>query len=618
MMTSNDNWGTGGNSASAESIPYHGGANLQKTAGWGAPAPAADGNSGANASSSWGNPPSSAQPPEMPNNPMSFQSNNSYSQPPPPAQQSYGQPMMQQQPYGGGGGYSAMPMQQQQQSYGMPPQQSQYGMAPPMSGGYGNNSYGQFSSGNDRFDNNFGNMEKPKWETVQLTEFRKNFYKEHPDVTARDESIIAKFRLESEIAVVGTNVPRPVFTFEETRMPEFVLRDIYGAGFTKPTPIQAQGWPMALSGRDVVGIAETGSGKTLTFLIPAILHINAQAAIKPGDGPICLVLAPTRELAKQIEEEFRRFGKSTGLKSTCLYGGAPKGPQISDLENGCDIVIACPGRLIDLLQMGKTNLRRVTYLVLDEADRMLDMGFEHQLRSIVGQIRPDRQTLMWSATWPREVQNLARDYLKDYIQVNIGSDDLSANSRITQHVEVVPEYQKEGMLMSRLNELRGRKILIFVARKTTADTIGRLLMRSGVNACVIHGDKNQMMRDKALQGFKNGYNSVMVATDVAARGIDVKDIEFVINYDMPSNIEDYVHRIGRTARAGRTGTSFTFFSDENARLAAPLVKILREANQQINPRLEELMYSGGGGRSSRGGFGGGRGRGRGGGRSRPY
>ncbi len=212
-------------------------------------------------------------------------------------------------------------------------------------------------------------------------------------------------------------MPKPVSTFEEASFPEYVLAEVTRAGFSEPTPIQAQGWPMALLGRDLVGLAETGSGKTLAYLLPAVVHINAQPHLAPGDGPIVLCLAPTRELAVQIQAECAKFGTTSRIKSTCVYGGAPKGPQAGDLRRGVEIVIATPGRLIDMLESRITNLRRVTYLVLDEADRMLDMGFEPQIRKIVAQIRPDRQTLLWSATWPKEIQALGRDFLHDPYQV---------------------------------------------------------------------------------------------------------------------------------------------------------------------------------------------------------
>lgn len=293
-------------------------------------------------------------------------------------------------------------------------------------------------------------------------------------------------------------------------------------GFKAPTAIQAQGWPMALSGRDVVGIAETGSGKTLAYCLPSIVHINAQPFLEPGDGPIVLILAPTRELAVQIQQECTKFGSSSRIKNTCVYGGVPRGPQIRDLSRGVEICIATPGRLIDMLESRKTNLRRVTYLVLDEADRMLDMGFEPQIRKIVDQIRPDRQTLMWSATWPKEVQRLAQDYLHDYIQVNVGSLNLSASHNISQAVEVCAEHEKRGKLIKHLERImdeREHKTLIFTGTKRTADDITKYLRQDGWPALAIHGDKAQNERDWVLNEFKTGKSPIMVATDVASRGI---------------------------------------------------------------------------------------------------
>lgn len=373
---------------------------------------------------------------------------------------------------------------------------------------------------------------------------------------------------------------------------------------------------MALSGRDVVAISQTGSGKTISFALPAMLHINAQPLLAPGDGPIVLILAPTRELAVQIQTECTKFGANSRIRNTAIYGGAPKGPQIRDLQRGVEIVIATPGRLIDMLEQNKTNLRRVTYLVMDEADRMLDMGFEPQIRKIVGQIRPDRQTLMFSATWPKDVQKLASDFLKDFIQVNIGSMELTANQNITQTVEVVTDFEKRNKLLKHLELISNEngKVLIFVATKRVADDITKYLRQDGWPALAIHGDKEQRERDWVLAEFKSGRSPILIATDVASRGLDVKDVSYVINYDFPNNCEDYIHRIGRTGRAGKTGTAFTYFTAENSKAAGELVAILRDAKQHVPPQLEEMVrYSGGGGKNRYGGGGrGGGGRGRGG------
>lgn len=304
-----------------------------------------------------------------------------------------------------------------------------------------------------RHDDGPRELIKPDWESElpNLPPFEKNFYVEHEVVRNRSDQEVAQFRKESEMTITGHDIPKPITTFDEAGFPDYVLKEVKAEGFDKPTSIQCQGWPMALSGRDMVGIAATGSGKTLSYCLPGIVHINAQPLLSPGDGPIVLVLAPTRELAVQIQKECSKFGKSSRIRNTCVYGGVPRGQQIRELIRGAEIVIATPGRLIDMLEAGKTNLKRVTYLVLDEADRMLDMGFEPQIRKIVDQIRPDRQTLMWSATWPKEVQQLARDYLNDPIQVQIGSLELAASHNITQLVEVVSEFEKRDRLVKHLD-----------------------------------------------------------------------------------------------------------------------------------------------------------------------
>lgn len=267
--------------------------------------------------------------------------------------------------------------------------------------------------------------------------------------------------------------------------------------------------------------------------------------------------------------------------------------------------------MIDLLSMGKTNLRRVTYLVLDEADRMLDMGFEPQLRKIVGQIRPDRQTLMWSATWPKEIVSLAHDFLNEFIQVTVGSLELTANKNIKQIVEMVDDHQKYNCLLDYLekNNADRNRIIIFCETKRGVDQLTRNLRSSRFEARGIHGDKSQQDRDWVLRDFKEGKCLALIATDVASRGLDVKDIRCVINFDMPSNIEDYIHRIGRTARAGKTGTAVSFFTSGNGKLARPLLEILKEAGQDIPDGLKiAAQYSGGRG-GGRGGYRGSGGRG---------
>ncbi|KAF8134842.1 RNA helicase [Boletus edulis] len=366
-----------------------------------------------------------------------------------------------------------------------------------------------------------GSLRSIDWSSQKLERFEKNFYVEDKRISTLSEREVEEFKRTQDIKIQGRGVPRPVRNFDEAGFPEYILSSIQAQGFTAPTPIQCQAWPMALSGRDVVAIAQTGSGKTISFALPAMLHINAQPLLAPGDGPIALVLAPTRELAVQIQQECTKFGSSSRIRNTAIYGGAPKGPQIRDLQRGVEIVIATPGRLIDMLETQKTNLRRVTYLVMDEADRMLDMGFEPQIRKIVSQIRPDRQTLMFSATWPKDVQKLANDFLKDMIQVNIGSMELTANHNIQQIVEVCSEFEKRAKLIKHLDQISSEnaKVLIFVGTKRVADDITKYLRQDGWPALAIHGDKEQRERDWVLGEFKAGRSPILIATDVASRGL---------------------------------------------------------------------------------------------------
>jgi len=488
-------------------------------------------------------------------------------------------------------------------------------------GGYGGGNFSGGSYGGNKAE--YGEkLSQPKWDMDSLPQFEKDFYKPHPDLLSKPSHEVEAYRSSKEITTKGTNIPHPITSFTEANFPDYVMEEVRRQGFKEPTAIQAQGWPLALSGCNMVGIAQTGSGKTLAYTLPAIVHINHQPRLRQGDGPIALILAPTRELAQQISSTAAQFGASSRVRNTCVYGGAPRRMQLRDIQRGVEIMIATPGRLIDFLEGGQTNLRRCTYLVLDEADRMLDMGFEPQIRKILEQIRPDRQTLMWSATWPKEVQRLAHEFLDDYKQINVGSLSLSANHNILQVVDVCAEHEKEGKLMELLQEISNHeecKTIIFAETKRKVDTITRGIQRQGWNAVCIHGDKTQQERDWALKEFRGvKYAPVLVATDVAARGLDVDDIKFVINFDYPNNSEDYVHRIGRTGRASQTGTAYTFFTPNNSKQAHDLVDVLTEAKQEINPKLQDMArssgrgggnrwYGGGGGYGgrSRGGYGGG-------------
>ncbi|XP_049777317.1 ATP-dependent RNA helicase p62-like isoform X1 [Schistocerca cancellata] len=441
-----------------------------------------------------------------------------------------------------------------------------------------------------------GGLRKPTWDMSMLSPIAKDFYVPHPNVANRNKFEVDDYRRSKEITVKGIDVPNPIQYFEESNFPDYVMESIRMQNFSEPTAIQAQGWPIAMSGKNMVGIARTGSGKTLAYILPAVIHISNQEQLARGDGPIALILAPTRELAQQIQTVASNFGASAFIRNACIFGGAPKHPQERALQRGVEIAIATPGRLIDFLERGTTNLRRCTYLVLDEADRMLDMGFEPQIRKIVQQIRPDRQTLMWSATWPKEVRKMAEDFLKDYIQINVGSLELCANHNIEQIVDVCQEHEKENKLCRILQEISNEsenKTIIFVSTKKKAENIAYNIRKYGFEAVCMHGDKSQQERDYILKDFRNGRACILVATDVAARGLDVDGIKFVINYDFPNSSEDYIHRIGRTGRSQSTGTSYAFFTAKDSRQARDLISVLKEANQEINPKLAEMAQFGG-------------------------
>uniref|UniRef100_A0A915PK99 RNA helicase n=1 Tax=Setaria digitata TaxID=48799 RepID=A0A915PK99_9BILA len=453
-----------------------------------------------------------------------------------------------------------------------------------------------------------GSLRPIDWSRENLRPFEKNFYREHSAVTRREQFEVDKWFTDNQVTVEGNDLPRPVFDFNEAGFPQ-VITDMLFSNFQKPTVIQSISWPIALSGRDMVSIAKTGSGKTFAFILPAIVHTAGQPPRGHQKSPSVLVLLPTRELAQQVEEVAKDYCRATDLSITCLFGGAPKAAQARDLERGVDIIIATPGRLMDFLEVGKTDLRRCTYLVLDEADRMLDMGFEPQIRKVVSQIRPDRQTLMFSATWPKDVRKLAMDFLTDAAHLNVGSLELSANHNITQIVEIIDESNKQQRLMAILSEIMNKedcKTIIFVETKRKADDLTRWMRRDGWPALCIHGDKGQSERDWALSEFRSGKTPILLATDVAARGLDVDDIKYVINFDYSNNSEDYVHRIGRTGRRDKTtffkGIAYTFFTYANAPKAKDLIKVLEEANQNIPPELHQMAKdSFGGGRGRYGG-----------------
>jgi len=388
----------------------------------------------------------------------------------------------------------------------------------------------------------------------------------------------------------GRKTFKPLLTFNELGFPAKIMKVC--EGFSNPTPIQSLCWPIAASGRDVIGIAETGSGKTLAFSIPGLAHLSQRVQTEGRNGlPMMLIVAPTRELAMQSQDVLEVAGRCCGVRSLAVYGGVAKYEQRKALQKGVEVVVATPGRLIDFMQEGVCDLSQVSYLVLDEADRMLDQGFERDVRAIIAETHPQRQTCLFSATWPETIRALAHEFLKKPIRVTVGSEDIAAGTRIKQLVEVVEDRDRENKLIGLLKKHHGNRtdrVLIFVLYKKEAARIEANLQRKGWNCTSIHGDKSQEMRTKAMEDFKSGKIPLLVATDVASRGLDIPDVDFVVNYSFPLTIEDYVHRIGRTGRAGKSGTAYTFFQTVDKARAGELVKILKEANQTVPKEMMQF------------------------------
>ncbi|XP_050355152.1 probable ATP-dependent RNA helicase DDX43 [Nymphalis io] len=456
------------------------------------------------------------------------------------------------------------------------------------------NSHGEEVIDWDKLNAFYDNQQKERYE--KLAPIVKDFYKEDPVVSNMIPAEVTRWRLtNNDIQVRRTfddkpgllPVPNPILTFEQAfhNYPE-ILGEIYKQGFTQPSPIQCQAWPILLRGEDMIGIAQTGTGKTLAFLLPALIHIEGQPTPREKrEGPTVLILAPTRELALQIEKEASKY-QYRGIKSVCLYGGGDRKEQIKTVTKGVDIVIATPGRLNDLVLARHLNVINFSYIVLDEADRMLDMGFEPQIRKSLFDVRPDRQTVMTSATWPSGVRRLAESYMKDPIQVNVGSLDLAAVHTVTQQIMFVDEEDKEAALFEFIKNMdKNDKIIIFCGKKATATHISTEFCMKGIECQSLHGDRDQTDREAALEEMIDGTVNILVATDVASRGIDIKDLTHVINLDFPRHIEEYVHRVGRTGRAGKTGIALSFVTRNDWAHARDLIKILEEANQEVPDEL---------------------------------
>uniref|UniRef100_A0A8B9KN83 Probable ATP-dependent RNA helicase DDX46 n=1 Tax=Astyanax mexicanus TaxID=7994 RepID=A0A8B9KN83_ASTMX len=435
-------------------------------------------------------------------------------------------------------------------------------------------------------------LEPVDHQKIQYESYRKNFYVEVPELARMTPEEVNEYRLELEgITVKGKGCPKPIKTWVQCGTSMKVLNALKKHNYEKPTPIQSQAIPAIMSGRDLIGIAKTGSGKTIAFLLPMFRHILDQRPLEEGEGPIAVIMTPTRELALQITKECKKFSKPLGLRVVCVYGGTGISEQIAELKRGAEIIVCTPGRMIDMLGANSgrvTNLRRVTYVVVDEADRMFDMGFEPQVMRIMDNVRPDRQTVMFSATFPRAMEALARRILNKPVEVQVGGRSVVC-SDVEQHVIVIEEDKKFLKLLEILGHYQEKgSVIIFVDKQEHADGLLKDLMKASYPCMSLHGGIDQYDRDSIINDFKNGACRLMVATSVAARGLDVKQLILVVNYNCPNHYEDYVHRAGRTGRAGNKGFAYTFITDEQARYAGDIIKALELSGSAVPSELEQL------------------------------
>ncbi|XP_053394753.1 uncharacterized protein LOC128555684 isoform X2 [Mercenaria mercenaria] len=396
------------------------------------------------------------------------------------------------------------------------------------------------------------------------------------------------------VEVTGRDAPPCIQSFDDAGIYDTFLGNVRKAKYEKPTPVQKYSIPIIMGGRDLMGCAQTGSGKTAAFILPTLTGMMKNglsgSSFSAVQEPQALVVAPTRELATQIYMDARKFAHGSMLRPVVLYGGTSVGYQLRQVEQGCHILVGTPGRLIDVFGKGKVSLEKIKYLILDEADRMLDMGFGPEIKKIIGDFgmpgKTERQTLMFSATFPEEIQKLASEYLNDYLFLSVGVVG-GANTDVSQHVFEVDRLQKRDKLTEILNQSGSDKTLVFVEQKRNADFLASYLSQSGFPATSIHGDRLQREREEALEDFKKGRAPILIATSVAARGLDIPSVKHVVNYDLPQSIDEYVHRIGRTGRCGNLGKATSFYThDSDSGMAKALVKILTQASQVVPEWLE--------------------------------
>lgn len=437
----------------------------------------------------------------------------------------------------------------------------------------------------------------PHWERIELQPFVKDFFRENAATADRLSRDVDAYRRSNSIAVTGSEVPKPILSIEEASLPQHIVNAVQAWGSL--TSVHAQCWPVALRGRDMLACVHGESeGSTLGYLVPAIVHINGQLPLKPGDGPIALVLTATRASALKIQHVASELSKRAPVRSACVVSGSPRWPQLEELQGSSEMCIATPGRLASFLRESKVNLGRCTFLVLDETDRMLDIGFGPEIRQVVRHTRPDRQTLVWAASLEGEVRLVADDVLSNYVEAAFGTPQRRVHPSVAQTVHVCQDaQQKEDAFASvceeifspdRMDDQTGDKTIVFAGSKQNADDLTRKVRRYG--RCVVgaHGGQTVESRDWAISAFRSGRFSTLVTTEGGVRNHDVGDVRFVVNYDYPTSSQEYVRRIGLAASFGTRGAVYTLFAPSDCRHAGELIAVLNEAKQGVVPELSHI------------------------------
>ncbi|KAH7934840.1 hypothetical protein HPB52_001024 [Rhipicephalus sanguineus] len=435
-------------------------------------------------------------------------------------------------------------------------------------------------------------LRKPNWKNIELQPFQKNLYEEHPATAGRSMADVEAYRKANGVSVKGRDVPKPILVLEESNFPDFIVKAIEARhDYTSLMPIEGNCWPIALSCRNFLGIAETGSHKTLAYVLPAVIHVSRQPPRQRHEGPIAVLLAPTRELAKQIHNVASELGKHAALRCVCAANGERKKCKYAELQAGCHILVATPGCLIEFLEEGKVNLHRCTYLVLDEVNRMLTMGYEPHVLKIAELCRPDHQTIMWATSWQKNLKPLVEDLLDDYIEIKFGTTPLPVENSLEMTVDVCQEEDKEAKLAQLLDDVLKEKTdraVVFAYTKWKVEEIALKLRQRGWPAIGLHGKKVKKVRDWVLSMFNSGAESVLVTTDMVVEDFVLPHVRLVVNYDCPECSKVYADRLKHTQRSKESSAVHTFIVPSQHLQARVLIEILEDAKQPVSHELYGL------------------------------